>query len=76
MEQLTKIIVDCTTGEATELLLTDEEISQREADRQAAEARAELRAQEAAATAAAAAAGRAKLAKLGLTEAEIDALLS
>ena len=70
----TKVIVDCSTGEQTIVPLTAEEIAdmqaaaaQAEADRQAAEA-------EAAAVAAAKEAAHAKLAALGLTEAEIAAL--
>ena len=70
----TKIIVDCSTGITTEVELTAEEITQREADAAAfAAAKAE---EEAAATAAAAAkaSGQAKLAALGLTGEEIAAL--
>ena len=70
----TKVIVDCSTGEQTIVPLTAEEIAdmqaaaeKAEADRQAAEA-------EAAAVAAAKEAAHAKLAALGLTEAEIAAL--
>lgn len=70
----TKLIVDCSTGEQTEVELTAEEIAeleaaaaQAEADRLAAEA-------EAAAKAEAKAAAEAKLAALGLTPEEIAAL--
>lgn len=70
----TKIVVNCSTGEQTEIELTAEEIAQREADaaaaaiehaeREAAEARAaEVRAS-----------ANAKLAALGLTTEEIAAL--
>ena len=69
-----KVIVDCTTGETTEVPLTPEEIAeleaaavQAEADRVAAEA-------EAAAKAEAKANAEAKLAALGLTPEEIAAL--
>lgn len=70
----TKIIVDCSTGEVTEVELTAEEIKQREAD---AAAFAEIKAAEeaeAAAVAAAKEAAHAKLAALGLTADEIAAL--
>lgn len=70
-----KIIVDCSTGQVQELPLTPEEIAQREADAQAAaEEQAQRQAAEAARTAAKASA-ESKLAKLGLTAAEISALL-
>lgn len=70
----TKLIVDCTTGEQTIVELTDEEIAERET--MAAQALAERQAQEAAdlAKAEAKASAQAKLAALGLTEAEIAAL--
>ncbi len=70
----TKIIVDCSTGETTEVELTAEEIAQREA--MAAEYEAQLAAEEAAKAAAAAAkaSAQSKLAELGLTADEIAAL--
>jgi hypothetical protein len=72
----TKIIVDCSTGEVTELPLTEEEIAQREADAAAfAEQKA---AEEAAAEALAAlkASARAKLvAGTPLTEEEAATLV-
>jgi len=37
-EIITKLVVDCSTGETTEVPLTSEEISQRETDRLAFEA--------------------------------------
>jgi membrane protein involved in colicin uptake len=67
--------VNCTTGEVTERPLTQEEIAQMEADRVAAEAR---KAEEDAAAKASAdlkASAQAKLAKLGLTDAEISVLV-
>ena len=70
----TKIIVNCETGEVTEVLLTAEEIAQREADRIAFEAEQAQREAEAAAVAAAKEAAHAKLAALGLTAEEIAAL--
>ena len=70
----TKLIVDCSTGETTEVELTAEEIAQREADAAAfAEAKAKEEA-EAQAKAEAKAAAEAKLAALGLTADEIAAL--
>ena len=70
----TKIIVDCSTGETTEVELTAAEIAEREA--MAAEYAAQ-KAQEEAAKAAAEAAkasANSKLKALGLTDAEISAL--
>ena len=73
-DTLTKVIVDCSTGEQSVVPLTAEEIAELEAaaaqaeqDRLAAEA-------EAAAQAAAKQAAEAKLAALGLTAEEIAAL--
>jgi len=69
----TKIVVNCETGEVTEVELTADEIAQREADRVAFEA--EQAAKEAAA--AEAAAKKAELlAKLGITEDEAKLLLA
>lgn len=70
----TKVIVNCETGEVTEVELTAEEVAQRAADAAAyATAQAEREAAEAAAQAAKESA-QAKLAALGLTTAEIAAL--
>lgn len=72
----TKLVVDCSTGEVTEVELTADEIAQREADALAyAEQQAEREALEAA-KATAKASAEAKLAALGLTADEISALLS
>lgn len=72
----TKLVVDCSTGEVTEVELTAEEIAQREADALAyAEQQAEREALEAA-KAEAKASAEAKLAALGLTADEISSLLS
>ena len=71
----TKIIVDCSTGVSEEVELTAEELAAGEA---AAEAyRVSEEAREAAATQAATekASGNAKLKALGLTDAEIAALV-
>lgn len=73
-EVLTALVVDCSTGETTEIPLTAEEIAQREADAAAfAEAEA-AREAEAAAVAAAKESAQAKLAALGLSAEEIAAL--
>ena len=70
----TKIVVDCSTGESTEVELTAEEVAELEA--RAAEAEAERLAAEAEAQAKAEAKANAeaKLAALGLTAEEITAL--
>lgn len=69
-----KIVVNCETGVAEEIELTAEEIAQLEADRATAEAeRLERELQEAAKLAARESA-LAKLAALGLTDEEIQAL--
>jgi hypothetical protein len=73
-ETLTKIVVDCSTGEQTIVPLTAEEIAQRELDA-AAHAEAEsIRQAEAEAKAEAKESAQAKLAELGLTAEEIAAL--
>lgn len=72
----TKLVVNCSTGVTTEVELTAEEITQREADAAAfAEAEAQREA-EATAKAEAKASAVAKLAALGLTEGEVAALLA
>jgi hypothetical protein len=75
-EILTKLVVDCSTGIATEVPLTAEELAQRETDRLAWEAQEaeRLAAEEAKETAKASA--NAKLKALGLTDAEIAAITS
>ena len=71
----TKLIVDCSTGETTEVELTAEEIAQREADALAfAEAKAKEEA-EAQAKAAAKQAAQDKLKALGLSDLEVAALV-
>jgi hypothetical protein len=70
----TKIIVNCETGEVTELELTAEEVAQRETDRIAYEAQKAEQALAEQAAADAKASGQAKLAALGLTAEEISAL--
>jgi hypothetical protein len=73
-EQLTKIVVDCATGKQTIVPLTPAEIAQRDQDAAAAAEAQALREAEEAAKAAAAESAKAKLAALGLTEDEIEAL--
>jgi hypothetical protein len=71
----TKIIMDCSTGVATEVELTAEEIAQIEADRAAfAAEEAQLLANEQA-KAAAKQAAQDKLKALGLTDLEVAALV-
>jgi hypothetical protein len=73
MTKPTKLIINCETKEQTEVELTDEEITQLEADR----AKAEADKAQAEADAAAKAEARAELlAKLGITAEEAALLLS
>jgi predicted neutral ceramidase superfamily lipid hydrolase len=73
MTRPTKLVIDCANKTQQEIELTDEEISQLEADRQAAEVR---KAEEESAKAAKAATKAAVLERLGLTEEEANALLA
>jgi hypothetical protein len=73
-EVITKLVVDCSTGEATEVPLTAEELAQRETDRLAWEAQEADRLAQEAAKATAQASAVAKLEALGLTADEIAAL--
>ena len=71
----TKLVVNCATGAVEEVELTAQELAQRDQD---AAAYAEQKALEDAAKAQAEAdkeTGKAKLAALGLTDAEIEALV-
>jgi hypothetical protein len=70
----TKLIINCETGEQTEVELTAEEIAQREADAIAYAAQKAEREAAATAKAAAKASAEAKLSALGLTAEEISAL--
>ena len=75
MANPTKLVVDCTTGITEEIELTAQELAQRDQD---AAAYAEQKEIDDAAKAQAKAdkeAGKAKLAALGLTDAEIEALV-
>ncbi len=73
-EIITKLVVDCVTGEQTVVPLTEEELAEREAMRIQAEADQAQREADELAKAEAKASAQAKLAALGLTEAEIAAL--
>jgi hypothetical protein len=73
MPNPTKVIIDCSTGEVTEVELTAEEIQQREDDRIAAEA---AKAEEATAAALKAEAKAGLLARLGITAEEAELLLA
>jgi len=73
-EVITKLIVDCTTGEQTIVPLTEEELAEREQMRIQAEADQAQREADELAKAEAKVSAQAKLAALGLTEAEIAAL--
>ena len=68
----TKIVVDCSTGEVSEIELTAEEVAQREVD---AQAFADAKAQEEVDKAAKAAEKAALLEKLGISEDEAKLLL-
>jgi len=74
-ETLTKIVVDCSTGEQTVVPLTAEEIAQREVDAAAYAAQQAIQEAEEAAKATAKASAEAKLAALGLTAEEVSAIL-
>jgi hypothetical protein len=73
-ETLTKIVVDCSTGEQTIVPLTAEEIAQREVDAAAYAEQQAIQEAEELAKAEAKASAEAKLAALGLTADEIAAL--
>jgi hypothetical protein len=71
----TKLIIDCATGVTTEVELTAEELAQREVDAAAfAEAEAARQA-EIEAKAAAKVSAQTKLKALGLSDAEVEALV-
>ena len=75
-ETAVKVVIDCATGESSYIPLTPEEIAERE--EMAAQAEAERLEREAAeqAKAEAKASAESKLQALGLSEAEIAALLN
>lgn len=74
-ETLTKLVVDCSTGEQTIVELTADEIAQREADAAAYAAGEAERLAAVEARALAKASAEAKLTALGLTADEISALV-
>jgi hypothetical protein len=76
MSSLTKAVIDCGTGEAQQIPLTEEEIAQLELDKQNAQARLAEEEAIAAEKAAALESAKTKLAAIGLTEAEIASLLN
>jgi hypothetical protein len=71
----TKLVVDCSTGITTEVELTAEEVAQREADAAAWAEVEEARVAADAAKASAKASAESKLKALGLTDAEVSALI-
>ena len=71
-----KTIIDCSTGVVSEVPLTDEEMAQRELDAQKAEADRVAREAADKAKADAKASAEAKLAALGLTSDEVNAILA
>ncbi len=73
-EVITKLVIDCETGEQTVVPLTEEELAEREAMRIQAELDQAQREAEELAKAEAKASAEAKLAALGLTPEEISAL--
>jgi hypothetical protein len=75
-EILTKLVINCETGEREIIPLTEEELVEREAMRVQAEADQAAREAEETAKAEAKASGIAKLLALGLTQAEAEALLN
>jgi hypothetical protein len=72
----TKLIVDCSTGEQTEVELTEEEIEQRKADLKAWKAEEAARAKAEAEKAELQESANAKLLALGLTAEEVAALIA
>jgi hypothetical protein len=75
-EILTKLVINCETGEREIIPLTAEEIAEREAMAAQAELDRQAREAEETAKAEAKASGIAKLLALGLTQAEAEALVN
>jgi hypothetical protein len=71
----TKLEVNCATGITTEVELTAEEVAQREADVAAFAEQETIRLAEVEAKASAKASAQAKLKALGLSDAEVEALV-
>jgi hypothetical protein len=74
-EVITKLVIDCETGEQHIVPLTEEELAERELMQLQAIADQEQREADAAAKEAAKASAISKLAALGLSDTEISALL-
>jgi hypothetical protein len=74
-EIITKLVIDCETGEQTVVPLTEEELAERELMQLQAIAEQEQREADAAAKELAKASAISKLAALGLSDTEISALL-
>jgi hypothetical protein len=74
-EIITKLVIDCETGEQTVVPLTEEELAERELMQLQAIADQEQREADAAAKEVAKASAISKLAALGLSDTEISALL-
>ena len=75
MAKPTKLVVDCSTGQTTEVELTDAEVAQMQADAQAYAEQKALEEQAKADAEAKKESGKAKLKALGLSDAEIEALV-
>ena len=71
----TKLIINCATGATTEVELTAEEVAQREADAEAFAEQEVIRLAEVEAKAEAKLSAQAKLKALGLSDAEVEALV-
>jgi hypothetical protein len=71
----TKLVVNCATGAVEEVELTAQELAQRDQDAAAYAEQKEIEDAAKAQTEADKEAGKAKLAALGLTDAEIEALV-
>ena len=71
----TKLVINCATGEQTEVELTAEEVAHREADAEAFAEQEALRLAEVEAKAEAKLSAQAKLKALGLSDAEVEALV-
>ena len=71
----TKLVINCSTGERSEVELTAEEVAQREADAEAFAEQEAARQAELDAKAEAKASAQEKLKALGLTDDEIEALV-
>jgi hypothetical protein len=75
MANPTKLVVDCSIGITEEIELTDAEVAQMQADAETYAAQKTAEATAAAAVEAKKVSGKAKLKALGLSDAEIDALV-